>query len=151
MKNKKTHERKKSIMNIVRRRFRIDGFTMLELLIVLVILGLLTSLVAPQMLGKVDSSKQKSAIAQMQMLTTALDTYRLDVGQYPQQLSELTSSQANGWDGPYLPSSVPADPWGNPYDYSINSSLPRGYSLQSFGADGKSGGSDAAEDVVLPE
>lgn len=130
---------------------KISGFTMLELLIVLVILGLLTSLVAPKMLGKVDSSKQDSAVLQMQMFTTALDTYRLDVGSYPESLSELTSSQQRGWDGPYLPTSVPMDPWGNAYSYSLNSNSVRGYDLRSLGSDGKAGGVDSAEDVVLPE
>lgn len=124
---------------------------MIELLIVLVILGLLTSLVAPNMLGRVDSSKRDAALAQMQMFAMALDTYRLDVGRYPEELDELAESSNKGWDGPYLPRSVPLDPWGNAYQYDRSSQSIRGYSLKSLGGDGKEGGTDIDEDVVLPE
>ena len=84
---------------------RVLGFTLIELL----------SLVAPTMFSKVGSSQRKTAMAQMQMLSTALDTYRLDTGSFPDSLNELRSGTAPGWDGPYLPRDVPADPWGNPY------------------------------------
>ena len=93
------------------------GFTLIELLIVIVILGLLMSLVAPTMFSKVDSTKIKTAKAQMQMLQTALDTYRLDMGDYPKQLGELIQSDKAGWDGPYLPKRLPLDPWSNSYSY----------------------------------
>jgi general secretion pathway protein G len=79
------------------------GFTLIELLIVIVILGLLMSLVAPAMFSKVDSTKEKTARAQMQMIETALDTYRLDMGDYPTQLKDLVQSDSVGWDGPYMP------------------------------------------------
>jgi general secretion pathway protein G len=132
------------------RRRRLAGFTLIELLIVIVILGLLLSLVAPTMFSKVGSSQRKAALAQMQMLSTALDTYRLDVGRYPGSLTELRSSTAPGWDGPYLPRDLPVDPWGNQYVYNPspdNSMVP--YVLKSFGRDGREGGDGDGEDIVF--
>ena len=79
------------------------GFTLIELLIVIVILGLLASLVAPEMFSKVDSSKRKTAATQMKMLQTSIDAFRLDTGRVPAALAELTKSDVRGWDGPYLP------------------------------------------------
>jgi general secretion pathway protein G len=126
------------------------GFTLIELLIVIVILGLLLSLVAPTMFSKVGSSQRKTAMAQMQMLSTALDTHRLDTGSFPSALSELRSGDVPGWDGPYLPREVPLDPWGNPYVYSSKTDDPaKPYSLLSYGKDGRLGGEDDAEDVVF--
>ncbi len=123
------------------------GFTLIELLIVIVILGLLASLVAPKMFGKEESSKIKIAETQMKMLETALDTYRLDVGAYPDSLSELISSNKKNWDGPYLPKEVPADPWGNPYIYSKPGKDGKDYQMLSYGADGKSGGEEKGADI----
>ncbi len=126
------------------------GFTLIELLIVIVILGLLLSLVAPAMFSKVGSSQRKTAMAQMQMLSTALDTYRLDVGDYPKTLAELRKGEAPGWDGPYLPRELPLDPWGNPYVYNLdpaNASNP--YTLKSYGKDGRQGGDGEGEDIVF--
>lgn len=123
------------------------GFTLIELLIVMVIIGLLASLVAPTMFSKVDSSKIKTAQAQMQMLATSLDAHRLDVGHYPADLNELRTSDKAGWDGPYLPKSVPLDPWGHPYIYKFPNEM-KEYDLMSYGSDGKDGGTDDAADVV---
>jgi general secretion pathway protein G len=131
------------------RRRPVRGFTLIELLIVIVILGLLLSLVAPTMFSKVGSSQRKAALAQMQMLSTALDTYRLDVGDYPKSLVELRQGSAPGWDGPYLPREIPLDPWGNPYVYSLAGEAEKPYSLMSYGKDGREGGQDDAEDVVF--
>lgn len=125
-----------------------NGFSLLELLIVIAIMGLIVSLVAPEMFGKLDSSKQKTALAQMKMLQTAVDTYRLDVGDIPASLEELTKSEKKGWDGPYLPKDVPLDPWGNPYVIVKPGSNNRPYELMSYGADGKKGGTDLDEDIV---
>lgn len=124
------------------------GFTLIELLIVMVILGLLASLVAPEMFSKVESSKRKTAVAQMQMLSTALQAYRLDLGNYPESLEELRQSDKKGWDGPYLPKDLPADPWGNPYFYSKTDNKNKPFELLSYGADGKSGGEDDNADIV---
>jgi general secretion pathway protein G len=125
-----------------------EGFTMIELLIVIVILGLLMSLVAPAMFSKVDSTKIKTARAQMQMIQTSLDTYRLDMGRYPLQLSELIASNQSGWDGPYLPKKVPFDPWGNAYSYKSPGANGEPFTLLSFGKDGRIDGSDDAADVI---
>lgn len=124
------------------------GFTMIELLIVVVILGLLMSLVAPQMFSKVSSTKTKTARVQMDMLATALDTYRLDIGDYPGSLNELRSSSKAGWDGPYLPKSIPLDPWNNPYIYVVPGQNGALYSLKSFGKDGVDGGEGENADIV---
>jgi len=125
------------------------GFTLIELLIVIVILGLLLSLVAPVMFSKVSSSQRKTAMAQMQMLATSLDTYRLDVGDYPATLTELRSSTKPGWDGPYLPRDVPLDPWGNPYVYAVPGTDGKPYALSSYGKDGKPGGDGDNADIVF--
>ena len=131
---------------MVKKRY--DGFTLIELLIVIVILGLLMSLVAPTMFSKVDSTKVKTARAQMQMIETALDTYRLDMGDYPKTLIALLKSDATGWDGPYMPKKVPDDPWGNAYDYAFPGPDGEPYQLLSLGKDGALGGEDSAADVV---
>jgi general secretion pathway protein G len=129
---------------------RVRGFTLIELLIVIVILGLLLSLVAPTMFSKVGSSQRKAALAQMQMLSTALDTYRLDVGSYPVALNELRVGAAPGWDGPYLPRDIPTDPWGNSYVYAlVADAKSSGYTLKSLGKDGRDGGEGDNEDILL--
>jgi len=139
---------KSTAINVFQKQ-RLAGFTLIEILIVIVILGLLISLVAPTMFSKVASSKRKTAEAQMQMLSTALDTYRLDIGRYPAELEDLRKSDEAAWDGPYMPREIPADPWGNPYVYSLESDGELPYSLKSLGAGGLPGGEDEEEDVVF--
>lgn len=124
------------------------GFTLIELLIVIVILGLLASLVAPTMFSKVSSSQRNTAAAQMQMLQTSLDTYRLDMGDYPESLQELRQSDKPGWDGPYIPKAVPMDPWGNPYIYRTPGDNGAPFYLASGGKDGQPGGEGDNEDIV---
>lgn len=117
------------------------GFTLIELLIVMVIIGLLASLVAPDMFKHVGKSKRKAAQAQMEMLATALDTYRLDVGSYPAALQDLiTPNNARGWEGPYLQKALPNDPWDNPYVYKMPGDNGALYTLRTLGKDGKEGG-----------
>ncbi|MDA9231722.1 type II secretion system major pseudopilin GspG [Porticoccaceae bacterium] len=125
-----------------------SGYTLIELLIVIVILGLLMSMVAPAMFSKVDSTKIKTARAQMQMMQTALDTYRLDMGDYPASLADLIVSDKIGWDGPYLPKKVPADPWGNAYSYQAPGPNGDAFLLLSLGKDGQRDGEDDAADLV---
>lgn len=127
---------------------QIRGFTLIELLIVIVIVGLLASLVAPEMFSKVDSSRIKTAKAQMELLETSLNTYRLDIGNYPNSLDELIKSEHKNWDGPYLPKDVPMDPWGNPYVYSNKTEGGIGFTLMSYGRDGRPGGEDDDADIV---
>jgi len=137
----------KAVQSVDRRRT--GGFTLIEILIVIVIMGLLISLVAPTLFSKVSSSQRKTTMAQMQMISTALDTYRLDVGAYPDRLEELRRSERPGWDGPYMPRDIPADPWGNPYVYSIASEGEAPYGLYSYGAGGLPGGEDNEADIVF--
>ncbi|RJE76904.1 type II secretion system protein GspG [Pseudoalteromonas sp. MSK9-3] len=125
-----------------------SGFTMMELLIVIVILGLLMSLVAPDFFKRLSSSERKIAAAQMASLETAIDTFRLDVGAFPKSLEELRSSESPRWDGPYLPKAVPLDPWNNPYYYKTPGENGANYTLISFGSDGKKGGEEAGADIV---
>lgn len=84
----------------------------------------------------------------MQMLETSLDTYRLDMGKYPQALVELRQSNEKNWDGPYLPKNVPLDPWGNPYVYKTPGEDGALYYLASLGKDGQTGGEDDNKDIV---
>lgn len=131
---------------------RAAGFTLLELLIVLVILGLLIGYVAPNFFQQEDKSKVKAARAQIKALEDALDQYRLDVGRYPtteQGLVALTV-QPQGesrWQGPYLKKGVPADPWGNPYQYRSPGEHGE-VDLFSFGKDGQPGGTGLAADIT---
>ncbi len=128
------------------------GFTLIELLVVMIIIGLLASLVAPKLFNKLESSKRKTAKAQIQMIETALDAFRLDVGRYPttqEGLKVLWKNPGNikKWDGPYLPKPVKEDPWGNPYVYkSPGEHGP--YDLYSLGADGKPGGTGDNADIT---
>lgn len=128
-----------------------NGFTLIELLIVIVILGLLYSLVAPAMFSKVDSTKVKTAELQLEMLRTSLEAFRLDLGDYPESLQGLRETTGVGWDGPYLPKSVPKDPWGNDYFYKTPGDADQAFLMMSFGKDGKAGGSDDSADVVYKE
>ena len=135
-------------MESYRKRER--GFTLIELLIVMVILGLLAALVGPRMFGKVGKSRQKAAKAQITLFETALDTYRLDVGKYPsteQGLQALRTkpSDAEKWDGPYLPKTVPKDPWGNPYVYKRTDNGE--VEIISLGANGAEGGEGEDKDI----
>ena len=130
-----------------------DGFTLLELLIVMLIIGLLAAFVAPRMIGKVGKSKQTIAKAQIESLCTALDTYKLDTDKYPTQeegLSALISQPANAesWHGPYLAKkNVPKDPWGNDYVYTYPGNNGE-FDIIAYGADGKEGGEGEDADVV---
>lgn len=125
-----------------------NGFTMMELLIVIVILGLLASLVAPKFFNKLGTAERGIAGTQMSAFETAIDTYRLDLGKYPTKLDDLRRGEEPRWDGPYLPKDVPLDPWGNPYIYELTNDKEKPYTLLSYGADGKEGGEDNNADIV---
>jgi general secretion pathway protein G len=117
-------------------------------LIVIVILGLLVGLVGPRMFGKVGMAKQKTAKAQIELLSTAIDTFRLDMGRFPKDLSELVNRvDDKRWEGPYLPKQIPKDPWDAPYEYKCPGEDGRDYDILSYGADGTSGGEGENGDV----
>ncbi|WP_035480346.1 type II secretion system major pseudopilin GspG [Aliagarivorans marinus] len=137
-----------SSISLSARCKRQQGFTLMELLIVIVIMGLLMSLVAPSMFSKVGSSKIKTAEAQMQMIGTALDVYRLDVGNYPRSLSQLRQDDQTGWDGPYLPRDLPLDPWNREYIYKAPGDNGAPYNLRTLGSDGQEGGEGEAADII---
>ncbi len=129
-----------------------NGFTLIEMLIVMVIIGLLAALVAPRMFGKVGKSKQKAAKAQIALFETALDTYRLDVGKYPTtdmglQALRIRPEDIEEWDGPYLPKDLPLDPWGHPFEYRSPGEHGE-YDILSLGADGSPGGDGEDTDIV---
>jgi len=138
--------------------FRSLGFTLIELMVVLVILGMLAGLVGPRLFGKVDSSKVKTAETQVKMLRGALQTYRLDIGEYPstsQGLNALMQPPAEVaayWQGPYLEDDLPVDPWRTPYQYQSPASNLQGFALYSLGADSQPGGEGINADIgYLPE
>lgn len=137
-----------------RERFQ-RGFTLLELLVVIVIIGLLAGLVAPRYFETVGKSKAKVARAQMSSLQKALDEYRLEIGSYPTEEQGLAAliAQPSGvakWQGPYLQKAVPMDPWGNPYIYKLSPSG-KDIDLMSLGSDGKPGGDGDAKDLSLTD
>ena len=128
------------------------GFTLLELLVVMVIIGLLASFVGPRYFSQVGKSEIKAARAQIDALEKALDQYRLDTGHYPAPdhgLGALITRPPNEpkWDGPYLRKAVPQDPWGNPYVYRIPGQH-SDYDLVSYGKDGQPGGNGEASDIT---
>lgn len=134
------------------KRHRDTGFTLIELMIVLFILGLLAALVAPRLMGRVGKAKQKTAQTQIQMLATALDLYHLDVGRYPTDEEGLKSlyskpESTSGWSGPYLDKQAPKDPWGRDYVYKCPGEHGP-YDLYSMGADGQPGGDGENSDIT---
>lgn len=133
-------------------RLRQRGFTLLELLVVMVIIGLLAGYVGPKYFAQIGKSEIKATRAQIDSLEKALDQYRLDVGHYPtteQGLAALMKHPAgeNRWQGPYLKKDVPADPWGSPYQYRQPGEHGE-FDLFSFGKDGKLGGDDENADIT---
>jgi general secretion pathway protein G len=142
-----------SVHRAVGRASRVQqGFTLLELLVVMVIIGLLAGIVAPQYFSQLGKSNTKVARAQIESFGQALDQYRLDVGQYPtseQGLAALRTAPADTprWQGPYLKRDIPADPWGRPYVY-VAPGQHAEYDMSSLGSDGQVGGEAEASDVV---
>jgi general secretion pathway protein G len=128
------------------------GFTLLELLVVVLILGLLAGLVAPRYFGQVGKSEVNVAKAQLDALEKALDQYRLDTGHYPSAelgLQALITRPASEpkWNGPYLRKALPLDPWGKPYLYRIPGEKGE-FDLISYGKDGQPGGTGENADIL---
>lgn len=130
-----------------------SGFTLLELLIVMVIIGLIVGVVGPRYFGQLSKSEVKAAKAQMHALRKAIDVYRLDNGVYPDAQTGLTAlvvapPEAKHWQGPYLENlNIPKDPWGQSYQYRIPGEK-NDYELISLGADGRPGGEQENADLV---
>jgi general secretion pathway protein G len=133
------------------------GFTLIEILVVIIVIGLLAGLVGPRILGRVSEAKSATARTQIELIGVALDNYRLDNGAYPttdQSLAALQEKPARepipiNWRGPYLKKAIPQDPWGRAYTYSSpGEHNPTGYDLSTLGRDGQPGGEDDNADVT---
>lgn len=134
---------------------RAGGFTLIEIMIVIVIIAMLAALVGPRLIGALSSSKSKATKIQIEALANALDTFHLDVGRYPTVPEGLLVLVQNSeptpipnWRGPYLKKiKIPTDEWGRPFIYEIPSKHRMGFDLYSLGADGKPGGTGDDADI----
>jgi len=133
------------------------GFTLIEILVVIIVLGLLAALVGPRILGRVSEAKSATARTQIELFGLALDNYRLDNGAYPTTEQGLAALQEKptrdplplNWRGPYLKRDVPLDPWGRPYLYKCpGEHTPSGYDLSTLGHDGQVGGEGEDADIT---
>ena len=124
------------------------GFTLIEILVVMAIIGMLAVMVAPNIFNQQAGAQRDAALSQISSLEAALDTYRLDVGEYPDSLEGLIENDSGraAWNGPYLRREVPMDPWGNEYIYESEG---RSFTLVSYGPDGERGGEGDDADIVL--
>ena len=140
--------RKHKTAKTVRHR----GFTLLELLVVMVIIGMLAAIVAPRYFSQVGKSRVKATRAQIDSLDKALEQFRLDTGRLPtteEGLAALNTAPPGmtNWEGPYLKKAVPPDPWGHPYVYAQPGSHDNDFDLESYGRDGQPGGSGEDADI----
>ena len=133
-------------MKNYRQANKVRGFTLIEILVVMAIIGMLAVMVAPNLFRQQAGAMRDAALSQISSLETALDSYRLDMNQYPDSLSELMEDESGSasWNGPYLRRQVPADPWGNDYVYQSDG---RNFTLMSYGADGAQGGEGDDADI----
>jgi general secretion pathway protein G len=130
-----------------------DGFTLLELLVVVLIIGLLTGIVAPRFLNQIGRSEVTTARAQLDAFDKALQAFRIDMGRFPtsdEGLQALVAAPGNDprWRGPYLKDDVPKDPWGMPYEYRYPSARGKDFDLLSLGRDRAPGGSGDDADIT---
>ncbi len=142
-----------SFITLRMRRAPPAGFTLLELLVVIVIIGLLAAFVAPKYFGQIGKSKAQITRAQIESFEKGLDQYRIDTGHYPSTEAGLVAlfvqppNEAN-WHGPYLKKGIPTDPWGHAYAYRTPGGEGREYEIVSLGADGQQGGTGEDVDIV---
>lgn len=128
------------------------GFTLLELLVVMAIIGLLAAYVGPKYFSQLGKSEHNVAKAQIESFAKALDAFRLDAGRYPTTAEGLNALMAKPvnvrvWSGPYLAKEIPLDPWGKTYIYKNPGTRGRDFDIVSYGSDGQPGGADAAADI----
>lgn len=136
-----------------RKSYKVAGFTLLELLVVMAIIGLLAAYVGPKYFSQLGKSEQKAAKAQIESFAKAIDTFRLDVGRYPTTAEGLNALMvkpvdARNWNGPYLSKEIPMDPWSKAYVYKMPGTHGRDYDIISYGSDGQPGGTDTAADIT---
>lgn len=134
-------------------RRKTGGFTLLELLVVLLIIALLAGYVGPKLFGEIGKARSKTAASQMKSIADALDRYRLDTGRFPSSeegLRALSVDPGNvqGWSGPYMSHDVPPDPWGAQYVFRMPGESGKDYDLLTLGADGRPGGTGEDADIV---
>jgi general secretion pathway protein G len=131
-----------------RRTNQQAGFTLIEILVVMAIIGMLAVMVAPNIFNQQAGAQRDAALSQISTLESALDTYRLDVGEYPDSMDGLMENDSDraSWNGPDLRRAVPMDPWGNEYVYDVDG---REFTLISYGADGERGGEEDGADIGL--
>jgi general secretion pathway protein G len=142
------------MFGIIQSKRRERGFSLLELLAVLVILGILAGIFAPKFLGQAESAKRKAAKLEIDQIGQSLDLYKLEIGKYPTTQEGLAAlvtapSGTTNWNGPYLKkTTVPKDPWGNEYKYVSPGDQNRPYDIVSLGGDGKEGGEGDGKDIT---
>lgn len=125
------------------------GFTLVELLLVLVILALIAGMVLPGIIGKAESAKAKAAASQISRISMSVESFYLDTGNTPSSLEELVNEPTGvtGWNGPYIKNSLLKDPWGQPYQYRVPGEH-GDFDIQSFGADRQRGGEGKNADIT---
>lgn len=138
-------------MEVCMRKLSAQGFTFIEIMVVVIILGILAAIVLPKFTGRTEEARVNAAQSQLGVFATALDAYELDNGRYPsteQGIDALVKESSTPpvpkrWKGPYIQKGIPHDPWGGKYIYkSPGTHNPRSYDLYSYGTDGREGGGD---------